>query len=237
MKIVVNHLTRMQQGYFCVARIDLDSLRHVRPVIARQQMSVGLLARYDGPFDMARIIELGPVRHVPDGPHVEDHQFDPTAARAGETYDGAEFWQLLRTVARPQLGDLFGRHLKRVGAHSCAVSLGQGETSLGCLLTRSCPRLYVQPRTGKSDQIRMRLCDSALDVDLPVTDIRLYGDDHVTPNLPLVERCARRLREARPLVVSMGLTRPSQSSRGCEPLHCLQVNNLHFADAPTWQLG
>jgi hypothetical protein len=36
MQIVINHLTRMQRGFMCVAGVDLATGRHVRPVLASQ---------------------------------------------------------------------------------------------------------------------------------------------------------------------------------------------------------
>ena len=58
MKIVISHLTRMQKGCICVAGVDIDSGRHVRPVM-RQQMPVDMLAAHGGPFAMGAIVELG----------------------------------------------------------------------------------------------------------------------------------------------------------------------------------
>jgi hypothetical protein len=51
MQIVVNHLTRMQLGYICVAGVDVSSGQHIRPVL-RSRLNVDLLARNGGPFDL-----------------------------------------------------------------------------------------------------------------------------------------------------------------------------------------
>src|SRR5260370_42124155 len=51
--LVINHLTRMQQGYICVAGVDLETGRHVRPVLRRRMGTVNLV-RNGGLFDMAR---------------------------------------------------------------------------------------------------------------------------------------------------------------------------------------
>lgn len=53
MKIAVNHLTRMQPGYICVAGIDLETGSHVRPVLPSGRLSAALLRRNGGPFDIA----------------------------------------------------------------------------------------------------------------------------------------------------------------------------------------
>ena len=59
MRIVVNHLTRMQPSYICVAGIDVQDNEHIRPVLGRERLTVGLLARNGGAFDMGRLVDLG----------------------------------------------------------------------------------------------------------------------------------------------------------------------------------
>ena len=55
MQLVINHLTRMQQGCMCTAGIDLATGLHVRPVLDRQ-MTIDMLSVYGGPFDIGRIV-------------------------------------------------------------------------------------------------------------------------------------------------------------------------------------
>ena len=43
MKIVVNHLTRMQPGYICVAGLDFQTNAHVRPVLAGSRLTVSFI--------------------------------------------------------------------------------------------------------------------------------------------------------------------------------------------------
>src|SRR5215210_1099974 len=60
MRILVDHLTRMQPGYFCAAGIDLESGRHVRPVLRRGRLTTDLLGTNGGPFDIGSVLDLGP---------------------------------------------------------------------------------------------------------------------------------------------------------------------------------
>ena len=83
----------------------------------------------------------------------------------------------------------------------------------------------------------MRVYDGDYDLDLSVTDIRLYQADHVAPNTDLVARIERRLNSDTGVILSVGLTRPFASSPDLPPMHWLQVNNIHLNDDPTWQLG
>ena len=92
-------------------------------------------------------------------------------------------------------------------------------------------------RPGKPSQIRMQFSDGDYVLDCGVTDIRLYRDDHVTPDTKRVERVAKRLKSATGLILSVGLTRPYASSPDFSPVHWLQVNNIHLQDDPIWQLG
>ncbi|HXH09492.1 MAG TPA: hypothetical protein VNP04_06995 [Alphaproteobacteria bacterium] len=83
----------------------------------------------------------------------------------------------------------------------------------------------------------MVFTDGNLDLDCGVTDIRLYGNDHVTPNTKEVERITKRLKSSAGLILSVGLTRPFAGSPDFPPVHWLQVNNIHLRDDPAWQLG
>ena len=56
MRIIVNHLTRMQPGYICVAGVDVSSGQHVRPVL-RGRLTTDLLTLDGGPFDIASLVE------------------------------------------------------------------------------------------------------------------------------------------------------------------------------------
>ncbi len=78
MQILVNHLTRMQPGYICVAGIDLETGTHVRPVLWYGRLSTSLLLKNGGPFELGCVVDLGPTVCVGRAPEHEDHRFNPT---------------------------------------------------------------------------------------------------------------------------------------------------------------
>jgi hypothetical protein len=236
-KIVVNHLTRMQQGYICVSGLKLGTCNHIRPILSGTRLSTSLLKRNGGPFDMAEVVDLGTVKSSPQNPEVEDHIFDPAKTKAIGTLKSAGFWTLLTKVAERKLVSIFGEDLIMRGAESCGVDVGKGVASLGCLIPTSPPEIYLKEREGKTDQIRMRVNDGRFDLDLGITDIRLYGEDHVTPNKRIVKNVGDRLRKEEDVILSLGLTRPFSTLSGFLPVHWLQVNNIHLKSDPTWQLG
>ena len=234
MKIAVSHLTRMQQGYICVAGIDLQSGQHIRPVL-RRQMPAEMLARRGGVFEMGAVVELGRTRPLSDPPEVEDTLF-----RAGEAkwlYDmpSQEFWQLLNSVSYSRLIEIFGPELERIGKRGCAMPAYQGKASLGCLRSQS-PRLQLIKR-DQQQRLRMTFRSGQYDFDVPVTDIRLFGADHVTPNRDLISRTARRLAGGTETLLSVGLGRRFKKTSAEPARHWLQVNNIHFADHPCWTLS
>ena len=92
MKIVVNHLTRMQQGYICVAGVDIETSQHIRPVLLGTRLGINLLARNGGPFDMAVVVDLGKVTPSPQRPEIEDHIFSPSSVRKMNTFSEKQFW-------------------------------------------------------------------------------------------------------------------------------------------------
>ncbi|MBW3540976.1 MAG: hypothetical protein KY476_11955 [Planctomycetes bacterium] len=236
MRLAINHLTRMQPGNMCVAGIDLDTGRHVRPVWGSNLRTKNLV-RHGGVFDIACVVELGWTQFCGERPHVEDHRFNPEDARVVETLPAAQFWQLLERHAFSTLTEIFGPELTPRGGRACGIDRGRGRISLGCLRLSGEAFLYVGRRAGKPHKVRLAFSDGCFDVDVGVTDIRLYGPDHVTPDVELVKRTAERLKNAGHVILSVGLTRAFTSSDDSPPLHWLQVNNLHFADEPCWQLG
>lgn len=236
MKIVVTHLTRMQKGYICVAGIDLATSQHVRPVL-RSQMRKEMLACYGGPLDIGSIVELGWTKWIGAAPELEDYLFHRSEARSLGEMQGAALWNLLQSLARPRLQDIFGKDLQAHGGCACGVAVGRGVASLGCFSPMQRPRLFLQRRDPLSGgRLRMRLESGPHVFQVGVTDIRLYAADHVTPDPEIVERVAERLRDGPDVILGVGLTRPFRPTPEEPALHWLQVNNLHFADDPCWRL-
>ena len=240
MRIVVNHLTRMRGGHICVAGVDIETKRHVRPVLAWDQITPELLARNTGPFDIANLVDLGAPEHRPKPPHVEDHLFRPSDAELLETLGAEEFWALLYAVSKPRLRDIFGSELQAMGRSSCGTPAGQGKASLGCLRPsrRQHPPYIDKGRYGKP-RVRIRIDDGQFSAAVAVTDLRLYEDDHATADSAMVKRISHRLRSPCAVILGVGLTRAfaSSSKHGDEPVHWLQVSNIHLEADPAWQVG
>jgi hypothetical protein len=237
MRIVVNHLTRMRGGHVCVAGVDLRTRRHVRPLLRDGNLTPRWLARNGGPFDVANVVELVATRRWPKKPHVEDRFFRPSAAKLVETLGRDEFWALLCALSKTRLQDIFGCGLKRAGRSSAGVDVGQGTASLGCLIPRRKPHLYLRTEGQYGPAIRLRVDDGELESWAAVTDLRLYPDDHATPDRRAVEGLRQRLRASGAVILSVGLTRAFTPSTEEKPVHWLQVNNVHLEGDPTWQLG
>lgn len=232
MHIVVNHLTRMREGFMCVAGVDLETRQHVRPVQV-SQLGNHLLACNGGPFDMAAVIDLGAVQFAGVAPEVEDHRFGLYAVRREGFYAPTTFWTLLQQMSRRHLTDIFGPDLKAHNNTNCVVDRGTGIASLGCLVQTGTPELYISSHGG----IRLRFTDGTFNVAASVTDIRLYQADHVTPDRAAVADVSSRLARGVSVVLSVGLTRPWKKPEDTVERHWLQVNNIHLEDNPVWRLG
>ncbi len=206
-------------------------------MIAHGRLPTSFLRRNRGPFEMAAIVDIGKAIPRNERPEVEDHTFYPAlVARSRIQMDTSRFWKLLEGLAAPTIRDIFGTELSKRGS-TCTVEPGQGSASLGCLSISSRPVLYRQPREDKADRIGIRVCDPEFgDLDLPVSDIRLFGDDHVTPNNAVIEDVAAYISKGGAVILSVGLTRPFAPQGGSEAKHWLQVNNIHRGDNPTWRL-
>jgi hypothetical protein len=231
MHILVNHLTRMQPGYFCAAGIDLQTERHVRPVLRRGRLTTDLLSTNDGPFDIGSVLDLGPTTNAGHAPELEDHSFDPAGTRRLYDDSADDYWDALEAVARESLEEIFGPALE-LWDESGTVDVGEGSASLGCLKPEKQPWMYVDHR----GTVRLVLDYLMPSVDLSVTDLRLYERDGRTPRRDLVQSVHKRLESGVETILSVGLTRPWQKRGDTEERHWLQLNNIHLKDDPLWQL-
>ncbi len=236
MIIVINHLTRMREGRICIAGVDPQTGRHVRPVTKWGQLDGRLLAGREGPFNMAHVVDLGRVNPEPQKPHVEDHSFVPWKARFIERFRPVAFWALLYRMSRPHLKEIFGDELRLTSRQACGTAMGAGDASLGVLRPVNRPRIYL--RREKNDaqpSVRMRIDDGQMRVDVGVTDLRLFGPDHIGVNETMVDRVDRRLQGTGAAVLGVGLGRAfaPRSEKG-SARHWLQVNNVHFEENPIW---
>jgi len=225
----------MQRGFICVAGLDLKSRQHIRPVMQRR-LSTDFLLQQRGPFEMAHEVDIGAVEKIGSPPEIEDHTFDHRHALSVRTLKPGDFWNLLRLASQPHLGDIFGAELSATG-FACSVPSGRGKASLGCIVPVGRPTLYSNARLERADQIRMRFSDGVLRVDAAVTDIRLFANDYVTPDMDVMKRVNERIQAGIGVILSVGLTRPFTPSPELAPQHWLQVNNIHLEDNPIWPLG
>jgi hypothetical protein len=221
----------MQPGYFCVAGVDVDTLRHIRPVLRRGRLTTDLLRPNGGPFDVGSVVYLGSTISAGHPPELEDRRFDSARARWLFDEDPADFWDTLNNVAQKCLEEIFGPALE-LWDESGTVDVGEGSSSLGCLRPEKLPWLYIDHR----GTVRLVLDYLMPSVDLSVNDLRLYESDGRTPRRDLVASVEKRLKSGVEVILSVGLTRPFQKWGDTEERHWLQVNNIHLQDDPLWQL-
>lgn len=227
MQILVNHLTRMQPGYVCVAGVDVHTLNHVRPVLRYGRLTTDLLRRNGGPLGIGSVVDLGPTAYAGHAPELEDHYFDPARAMWLFDYDPDDYWESLNQIAQESLAAIFGSDLERWD-QSYTVDVGEGHASLGCLAPQKRPWLYVDHR----GTVRIVLECLTPSADLSVTDLRLYERDHKTPRRELVADVQRRIDADVEVILSVGLTRPWRKQGDTAERHWLQVNNIHLIDDP-----
>lgn len=226
----------MREGFICAAGIDIETGRHVRPVLGRgERCGMNMLAIFGGPFDMARVVEISRMKPVGKPPEIEDYLFSPKDAKAISSLGPVAFWGYVEKAAKTKLADIFGKDLVQRDSKSATVEPRKGMASLGCFIPVSPLKLYM--RRDKEDKllIRMKLNDGSFDVDASVTDLRLY-DSEFAPDRRSVMELARRLENNAGVIICVGLTRPFAKEKGAKPVHYLQVNNIHLVEKPVWTL-
>jgi hypothetical protein len=227
--IVVNHLTRMSRGYICVAGFDVESEKHVRPVLAKgQRLKRDLFRREGGPFDLGWRIDLGDLEYAGQPPEVEDWLFDPAAVNEISKLDSKDFWRKLEQLSVDNLPAAFGDTLEPRGT-SFVVAQGKGVGSLACVEPTGNPQLQIDGWGS----LRCSVTLDGRDVTPSVTDIRLCEADHKTVKKDVVASVNLRLTSER-CILSVGLTRPFRASGDNEYRHWLQVNNIHLEKDVYW---
>ena len=79
------------------------------------------------------------------------------------------------------------------------------------------------------------MVDGTFDVDLSVTDLRLYARDQTTPRANVIADVQRRIQRGVRVILSVGLARAFQARADTARRHWLQVNNLYLEDDPAWK--
>lgn len=229
MRIVVNHLTRMGTPVICVAGIDLDTGRHVRP-ITKGGLTRNHLRENGGPFALGGIVDLGETTPNPSPPEVEDHWFWPDRARLVKMMSPEDYWSTLEGAAHDSLEDAFGSSLVRRN-WKFAVDEGTGQCSLACLRAHEGSELAVDERDGR-EKLTLKLRHPDKPTYLSVTDLRFCEADHQTLARERIEQVAERLRAGAKAIVMLGLARAFQASGDDRPRHWLQANGICLAEDP-----
>ncbi len=230
MQIIVSHLTRMKPGYICVAGINPETGKQIRPVLNHDRLSRNLLRKEGGVFEIGALVEIGPTKNVGNAPEMEDHEFSTENLKHVRTLKPDRFWEWLIKTSENKLKLIFGDDLEQRSS-SCTLNIGAGKASLGNLEPVGPPSLSVDP-WGK---IRIGISDGEFNPDLSLTDIRLYRSDQKTARSTVVESLAARLPKTE-IVLAVGLTRTWRKPADTVERHWLQVNNIHLEEDPLGEI-
>lgn len=225
LRMVVCHLTRMQHGCICAAGLRLDTNSHVRPIPSasarRGRLTLNDLRQHGGSFELGAEIVLNGHKPIPSPPEMEDVAF--TSSRFVRVWTVAELWERLEAIASESLLDIFGQDLELDGKRA-TVAVDSGQASLGILRPSGPVRLIVT----EEGKLRVRIREDDKSLDLPLTDLRFYQSDLVTPRMDVAEATEAKFREGAPALLAVGLTRPYSPGEGVAERHWLQVNNIHL---------
>jgi hypothetical protein len=216
----------MKPGFICVAGIDPDTGRQIRPVLGHC-FTRNFLHHNGGPFRIGAEVDLGPTKYVGQAPAMEDHRIDPINLRYIRRLNPNEFWSLVCKTSCPSLSTLFGPELRHQRDHSCTTTENHGTASLGHLRSAQPPSIFFN-FLGRP---RASLHEKQFESKISITDFRLCRSDHQTPRLRLIADVTSRLRSVT-AILAVGLTRAYRKSPKLPPYHWLQLNNIHLQDDP-----
>ena len=228
MQIVVNHLTKMDPGYICVAGIGIANHVHIRTTLARR-LDDTLAKKYGGIIAIGEIVDLGVTINDGAPPEIEDQRFELNNIRVVRTMSATSFWKMLSDVAEPSLEEIFGKHLERAGKSSYAVAEGKGSASLGCLSLAKQPKLYIDSH----QKLRISFDNDGVQVDVKVNDLRMHKRDGTILH-NFTNAAISKVNRGHKVILTVGLARAFQAKNDNQRRHWLQVNNIHFADDPLW---
>ncbi len=228
MRLVVNHLTRMEAPRICIAGIEPATGRHIRPVTARSApLTRSLLAEGGGPFELGVLVELGGLCPTPSPPETEDHLFQPDQMKVIGQLSPARYLELLRQHARQSVKAIFGTELVR-HRWNYAVDRDHGSNSLGILRLRRRADLVID----RYEKLRLRLQIEQQPAYLPVTDVRFFEPDHRTIRSDVVDDVRARMRNGVDVLLLLGLARAFAKPGDDHERHWLQVNGICLTDRP-----
>ncbi len=232
MQIVVNHLTRMNEGRICVAGINPVSRRHVRPVSELgETFDRGLLAANGAELRVTALVDLGDVSPHPDPPHSEDHLTSLTEIHLVRYLDRAEYLRALESVRVDSLADAFGQELHHSG-RSFTLKEGAGSRSLAVLRknTREIRVEIEKYHTTGEEKVRLACRLAGKEANLALTDLPLYKSDQALDR-EMIGKLQGQLAQANSCYLMLGLGRAwSPDPNQTEPVHWLQANGIAVAD-------
>ena len=233
MSFVVTQLTRMRDGHVCVAGIDTVTGKHVRPVLPGYgRFAATSLARNGGAFELGAVVDLGPTRPRPEQPETEDVVLMGQPTRQGEL-SPKELWALLDRGAEGTLEAIFGPALEKKGARACGTASGQGQASLGVLRPAGPVRLQML-EFEEGTKIKATVPFGAEWISVPVTDVRLFEADCITPSRARFERVSAMLSSGSSVLLAVGLAR-AWPLNDPTAVHWLQVNGVFVNDGALWR--
>ncbi len=224
MRIVVNHLTRMTDRRICVAGVDLEGYRHVRPVTGPgDPLTRTLLRENGGPLGVGALVDLGTVRARPTRPQTEDHEFSPRRVRRVRDVTAEEYLELLDAIGHHDVETAFGPDLVAIRPRKLVVPVDHGNRSPAVV-----PLVQAKLRI-KYERLYLVLSSPMIAAEIRITDIRFY-DSGLKIREEIVKDVNRRLAAGVKAYAMLGLARAIPDEDRDEQVHWLMANGICLAD-------
>ncbi len=231
MSVLITHLTRMNYPRICVAGLDQQLNRFIRPIVGK-----GEILDYSRVelFSLGSVIDLGWNQMLGNPPEIEDCYFKFRNAKIQRKLKAKEFWDVLESSVGVNLADIFGEELQSEKS-TLIIQEHKGKASLGHIMLDGLA-LRVKESNGRQ-QLRAVFNHSNLNLSVPVTDLRFYKevDNNWILNQEIVDQVNRLISEKPRIILSVGLSRARSFSDDENAKHWLQINGIHLESDPLWK--
>jgi hypothetical protein len=240
--VIILDITRKGKGHVGISGVYKDAENgycEIRPVPPKGALRNAFLNRASGLIEPFSIVRFNFVQQAPVPPHAEDHIFELRGSQSAVVVgkiEGIDQRRLLGSISKQYMNEIYGEKL----INNKFVYSGETGRSLGCLKIFRVSRFFMEEKEGIMNiRIGFSYKNEFYQPKLVEKSIYDYIGAEIEKGTTLEQlrfRLELCLREARPVYMRMGLSRPHlfENDPDRSPKCYVVINGLHtFPDYTT----